>query len=221
MLLTFSLLFINFIGLLYIYFIDKCNHDKIRAAGLSTSLFTFLISLLMWVFFDRSTPWIQFGYFNTSLGLLGVDGISLFFIILTTLLIPLCILTAWKTEFYEVKDYIAYLLLIELFLLLAFLATDLVVFFIFFESTLVPMFILIGVWGSRERKIKASFYLFIYTLFGSVLLLFAVMVIYLEVGSTSFLTLSFNNICFEKQLVLWVLSYIAFSVKTPTFPFHI
>jgi NADH-ubiquinone oxidoreductase chain 4 len=83
------------------------------------------------------------------------------------------------------------------------------------------MFILIGVWGSRERRVKASFYLFIYTLFGSVLLIFAIMVIYLEVGNTTFLILSFNSIGFEKQAILWLFSYIAFSVKTPTFPFHI
>jgi NADH-ubiquinone oxidoreductase chain 4 len=113
------------------------------------------------------------------------------------------------------------LLFIELFLFLAFLATDLIIFFIFFESTLIPMFLLIGIWGSRERKIKAAFYLFIYTLFGSVLLLFSIIVIYLEVGSTSFLILSFNNISFEKQLILWLFSYIAFSIKTPTWPFHI
>lgn len=113
------------------------------------------------------------------------------------------------------------MLLIEFFLFLAFLATDLIVFFIFFESTLIPMFVLIGIWGSRERKIKAAFYLFIYTLFGSILLIFAIMILYLEVGNTSFLILSFNNISFEKQLVLWLFSYVAFSVKTPTFPFHI
>lgn len=221
MLLTCSLLLVNIFGIIYIFFIHSLNHDSIRRAGLNTSLCTFIISLLMWVFFDRSTPWIQFGYYNSSFGLLGLDGISLFFIILTALLTPLCLLTAWKSEFYEVKEYVIYLLLIELFLFLAFLATDLVVFFIFFESTLIPMFILIGFWGSRERKIKAAFYLFIYTLFGSILLMFAIMIIYLEVGNTSFLILSFNNISFEKQLLLWLFSYIAFSVKTPTFPFHI
>jgi len=113
------------------------------------------------------------------------------------------------------------LLLIELFLFLAFLSTDLLIFFIFFESTLIPMFILIGVWGSRDRKIKAAFYLFIYTLFGSILLLFSILVVYLEVGNTSFLILTFNTVSFEKQMILWVFSYLAFSVKTPTFPFHI
>jgi NADH-ubiquinone oxidoreductase chain 4 len=94
------------------------------------------------------------------------------------------------------------LLLIEFFLFLAFLATDLIVFFIFFESTLIPMFILIGIWGSRERKIKAAFYLFIYTLIGSILLLFAIIVVYLEVGQANFFVLSFNTISFDKQLIL-------------------
>ncbi len=218
---TFCLLIINVFGICYIYFLDNLNHDKIRIAGLNTSFFSFFISLLIWIFFDRSTPWIQFGFYNSALGLLGLDGISLFFILLTSFLIPLCILTAWKNEFYEVKEYVIYLLLIEFFLFLAFLTTDLVIFFIFFESTLIPMFILIGVWGSRERKVKASFYLFIYTLFGSILLIFAIMVVYLEVGNTSFLILSFNSISFEKQSILWLFSYIAFAVKTPTFPFHI
>ena len=217
----FSLLFINFLGVCYIYILNNLNHNKIRTAGLNISLSTLFFSLLMWFFFDRSTPWIQFGFYTDTLGLLGIDGISLFFILLTALLIPLCILTSWKSDFYEVKEYILYLLIIKFFLLLAFLSTDLVVFFIFFESTLIPMFILIGAWGSRERKIKASFYLFIYTLFGSILLIFTIMIIYLEVGNTSFLILGLNNISFEKQAILWVFSYIAFSVKTPTFPFHI
>ena len=221
MFLTFSLLFVNILGIFFIFFKQNLDHDSIRYDGLNTTLLTLFISLYMLICFDRAIPWTQFGFYNFNLGLLGVDGISLFFIILTALLISLCLLTSWKSDFYEVKEYVIYLLLIEFFLFLAFLATDLIIFFIFFESTLIPMFILIGVWGSRERKIKAAFYLFIYTLFGSILLLFSIMVIYLEVGQASFFVLSFNTISFDKQLVLWFFSYVAFSVKTPTFPFHI
>jgi NADH:ubiquinone oxidoreductase subunit 4 (subunit M) len=114
----------------------------------------------------------------------------------------LCLLTTWKRKIYEVQEYVIYLLLIELFLFLAFLTTDLIIFYIFFESTLIPMFLLIGVLGSRERKIKAAFYLFIYTLFGSILLLFAIIIIYLEIGNTSFSVLHFNTIIFEKQSIL-------------------
>ncbi len=216
-----TLLFTNIFGICYILLREELHYNNIRVAGLITSFICFIISLFLWVFFDRSTPWLQFAYYSSTFGLLGIDGISLFFIVLTALLTPLCILTSWKSAFFDVKQYVIYLLLIELLLFLAFLATDLIIFFIFFESTLIPMFLLIGIWGSRERKIKAAFYLFIYTLFGSVLLLFAVIVIYLEVGNTSFLILSFNNISFEKQVILWLFSYIAFSIKTPTWPFHI
>ena len=208
-------------GVIYLILNRNLSSSNISLVGLNTSLSTLFISLLIWICFDRSTPWIQFGLSNSSVGFLGVDGISLFFIILTSLLTPLCILTSWKVDFHNIREYVIYLLLIELFLFLAFLSTDLLIFFIFFESTLIPMFILIGVWGSRDRKIKAAFYLFIYTLFGSILLLFSILVVYLEVGNTSFLILTFNTVSFEKQLILWVFSYLAFSVKTPTFPFHI
>lgn len=221
MILTSSLLLVNIFGIIYIFVQNSANQSNIKKVGLNTALLMFLITLIIWIIFDRSTPWVQFGIYHFSVGLLGIDGISIFFIILTAFLGPLCILTSWKSEFYEVKTYILYILLIELFLFLAFLSTDLISFFIFFESTLIPMFILIGGWGSRERKIKAAFYLFIYTLLGSIFLLFSILVIYLETGTTSFLTLSFNTISFDKQIVLWVFSYIAFSVKTPTFPFHI
>ena len=117
---TFCLLFINIFGICYVCLLNNLNHDKIRTAGLNTSLLTLFFSLLIWIFFDRSTPWIQFGIYNSALGFLGFDGISLFFILLTSLLTPLCILTAWKNEFYEVKEYVIHLLLIELFLFLAF-----------------------------------------------------------------------------------------------------
>jgi NADH:ubiquinone oxidoreductase subunit 4 (subunit M) len=107
----------------------------------------------------------------------GIDGISIFFILLTTFIIPLCILTSYKQDFIYKQDYCLYLLAVELFLILAFSATDLLCFFIFFESVLIPIFLIIGIWGSRERRVRATFFFILYTLLGSIFLLFCMLLI--------------------------------------------
>jgi len=151
----------------------------------------------------------------------GVDGISLFFIILSTFIIPLCLLTSWKKNFIQVKEYCIYFLLLEIFLILSFAALDLISFFIFFESILIPMFFIVGIWGSRERRIRAAFLLFLYTLFGSIFLFFSLLILFFDVGTTSFSVLSKISIDLNKQLVLWLFVFLAFSVKIPTIPLHI
>jgi NADH-ubiquinone oxidoreductase chain 4 len=117
---------------------------------------------------------------------LGIDGISLFFVLLTTFITPLCLLSSYKKGLMRIKDYCLSLLLLELFLIFSFVAVDLIAFFVFFESILIPMFFLIGIWGSRERKIRASFFFFLYTLFGSIFLFFSIFVLYYDIGTTNF-----------------------------------
>ena len=154
---------------------------------------------------------------------LGIDGLSIFFLLLTSFLIFLCFLDIWmyETIFNKLKEFVIYFLLLELFLIVAFTTLDLFIFYIFFESVLIPMFLIIGIWGSRERKIRANFYFFIYTLAGSILLFFCITILFFEVYNTQFFVLYSIFMPFEKECFLWVLSFIAFSVKIPMFPFHI
>jgi NADH-ubiquinone oxidoreductase chain 4 len=160
-------------------------------------------------------------YINKFFISFGIDGISLFFILLSTFTIPLCLLTSYKNGLIYVKDFCLYLIILEIFLILSFSAVDLIAFFVFFESILIPMFFIIGIWGSRERRIKASFLFFIYTLFGSIFLFFTILILYYDLGTTNFNILSKSDINLNKQILLWFFCYIAFSVKIPTIPFHI
>jgi NADH-quinone oxidoreductase subunit M len=134
---------------------------------------------------------------------------------------PLCLLTSYKKGLKRVKDYCLSLLLLELFLIFSFVSLDLIAFFIFFESILIPMFFLIGIWGSRERKIRASFFFFLYTLLGSIFLFFSMLILYYDIGTTNFNVLSKCKIHLEKELILWFFFYLAFSIKIPTIPLHI
>jgi NADH-quinone oxidoreductase subunit M len=153
----------------------------IKRVGLFFSFLTFFLSLFLWVFFDKSysrfqfvseLSWSPLANLNFSL---GIDGISLFFVILTTLLFPLCLLMSWNSVTKKIKEYIISFLVMETLLILVFSVRDLLLFYIFFEGVLIPMFIIIGIWGSRERKIRASYMFFLYTLFGSVLMLLSIL----------------------------------------------
>lgn len=195
--------------------------------GLTLSFFVFVCSLLLWVWFDQSTakfqfvvnfPW--FSSFNINCTF-GVDGISLFLILLTTLLFPLCILGSWYSIQKRIKEYLLCFLLMEAFLICVFCVLDLLLFYIFFEGVLIPMFVLIGIWGSRERKIRAAYLFFLYTLFGSLFMLLAILYILVKTGTTNYeilLTTSFSS--FE-QKVLWLAFFASFGTKVPMVPFHI
>jgi proton-translocating NADH-quinone oxidoreductase chain M len=149
----------------------------------------------------------------------GLDGISLFFFILTSLLIFLCILFIWNEI--RFKDYALNLLLIELLLLLVFSVLDIFLFYVFFEAILIPMFVLIGIWGSRERKIRAVYLLFFYTLFGSLLMLIGLLYIYSITGTLNLEYLFTWPFTFEEQCWLWLAFFLSFASKIPMFPFHI
>jgi proton-translocating NADH-quinone oxidoreductase chain M len=149
----------------------------------------------------------------------GLDGISLFFFVLTSLLIFLCILFIWNDV--RFKEYALNLLLIELLLLLVFSVLDVFLFYVFFEAILIPMFVLIGIWGSRERKIRAVYLLFFYTLFGSLLMLVGLLYIYSITGTLNLEYLLSWPFTFEEQCWLWLAFFLSFASKIPMFPFHI
>jgi len=181
----------------------------------------------LWVFFNKSTGIFQFVikiFWLPNLNLnfiLGVDGISLFFVVLTSLLIPLCFLISWNSIERNLKEYLISFLIMEFFLIGVFCILDLLLFYIFFESVLIPMFLIIGVWGSRERKIRAAYFFFIYTLLGSVLMLLSILYIYSEIGTTDYevlLTFSFSKL---EQNILWLTFFFSFASKVPMIPVHL
>ncbi len=129
----------------------------------------------------------------------GIDGISLFFLVLTTMLIPICLLASWESIKFLVKEFFVCFLLLELCLIVVFTTLDLLVFYISFEAILIPMFFIIGIYGARQQKITAAYYFFFYTLAGSVLMLLAIFYLYSKVGSTDYLALISNQVGFEAQ----------------------
>ena len=218
-------------GALLLLFVPGWKPQLLKTLALSVSLFNFLISLLLWIEFDNSTATFQGVFyfpsftsdfsFSTLNFVFGIDGISLFFVILTTFLIPVCILVSWQSITQYCKEYCIAFLVLESLMIAVFSVLDLLLFYIFFESVLIPMFIIIGVWGSRERKIRAAYQFFLYTLFGSVLMLLAVLFIYFQAGTTDLEILYTTQFSEPRQLVLWLAFFASFAVKVPMVPVHI
>lgn len=210
------------------FFIPASEINKIKISSLFFSFLTLLLSIIIWIFFDNSISAFQFIEILTWLPknnincFLGIDGISIFFILLVTLLTPVCLLSSFNVIKNNVKEYIILFLIMETFLLIIFSVLDIIIFYIFFESVLIPMFLIIGIWGSRKRKIRANYLFFLYTLFGSVLMLMAILYIYFTAGTSDYqillLTQPFN---LNLQKILWIAFFIGFAIKVPMFPFHI
>ena len=185
-------IFLPTVGALIILFMsasDELSRRNIRNVALFVTSLTFVISLGLWIWFDPSNPGFQFVEERPWIGNfmsyhLGVDGISVLFVILTTFLLPFCILASWETVQHRIREYMVAFLLLESFMIGVFCALDLMLFYIFFEAGLIPMFLIIGVWGGK-RRIYASFKFFMYTLLGSVLMLLAMMAMYWQAGTTS------------------------------------
>ncbi|MBR2816953.1 MAG: NADH-quinone oxidoreductase subunit M [Reyranella sp.] len=197
-----------------------------RSVALVTSLATFLISILLWVWFDPTKAGFQFEEklaWVPALGIgyhVGIDGISLFFVLLSTLLTPICILASWESVQVRVKEYMIAFLVLETFMVGMFCALDLALFYIFFEGVLIPMFLIIGVWGGK-RRVYAAFKFFLYTLLGSVLMLLAIIAIYWQVGTTDLPTaMEKLNLPFAWQCWLWLAFFASFAVKVPMWPVH-
>nr|QWK44971.1 NADH dehydrogenase subunit 4 [Protohalopteris sp.] len=216
-----------FLGVVSLVLISPTQNLFIKQFALAITSIVFVLSLFLWVGFDQSTPKFQFVVFNLWLPIsninpiLGVDGISLFFILLTTLIFPICILASWFSVRTDVKFYLICFLIMELVLILVFTCLDIFFFYIFFEIVLIPMFLVIGLWGSRQRKIRAAYLFFLYTLLGSLFMLIGVVYIYRLVGSTNYIVLSFIDFSFYDQKWLWLLFFASFAVKVPMLPFHL
>lgn len=220
-----TLLFLPLLGVLLLLPMDEeKNNTLIKQTGLAISLVTFIISLFMWAEFDSSALGYQFVQEFNSLSFchfhIGIDGISLYFVLLTTFITPICILSNYDNLAFGYKYYIIAFLLMETLLIAVFVVLDLMLFYVFFEAVLIPMFLVVGIWGGSTTRIRASFLLFLYTLAGSLFMLLAIMVIYYNVGSTDFTMISLSEISFESQKILWLAFFLSFAVKTPLVPFH-
>lgn len=197
-----------------------------RISTLAASLVALILGLLACLSFDKGVTGFQFTYILTGVWdydlwfSLGADGFSMIFILLTLFIFPVLFLAAWNVVL-EPKRFLNFLLAMELLLVLTFYTTDILYFFILFESLLIPMFILIGVWGARDRKIKAAYYFFLYTLFGSLFMLFGIFYLYFLTGSTSYYVLINSELDTVQQNTIWICFFIAFAVKMPLFPLHI
>eukprot|EP00892_Ulva_mutabilis_P006001 jgi/Ulvmu1/3773/UM177_0023.1 len=232
-----SLKLVPVIAALAIVFLPAWRVNTIRSISLIASLITFLLSLIIWVLFDPTTADFQFRYhmetysgignlFNFSFGF-GIDGINLWLILLTTFLTLICILIGWQIpasleikgpEY--LKTYCLIFLVMQVILIVAFSAQDLLVFYLFFEAVLIPMFLLVGIYGSKPRNIRAAYKMFIYTLIGSLPMLVGILIVYFQCGSTDWHILSTSYFSPSRQIILFVLWFVSFGVKTPLIPLH-
>ncbi|MEX0955777.1 MAG: NADH-quinone oxidoreductase subunit M [Rhizobiaceae bacterium] len=202
----------------------RAARRNIRNVALLTTTFTFVLSLFVWIGFDNSDPGFQMvervEWLDRSISYhMGVDGISMLFVILTTFLMPLCVLASWESIEKRVKEYMIAFLILETLMIGVFCALDLVLFYVFFEAGLIPMFLIIGVWGGK-RRIYASFKFFLYTLLGSVLMLLAVMAMYWNAGTMDIPTLLEHDFPAGMQQWLWLAFFASFAVKMPMWPVH-
>ena len=222
-----TLTFAPLIGALMILFIngdDAVARRNIRNVALLVTSFVFVLSLWIWIDFDRSTADFQFVEKVDWLGggvtyHMGVDGISMPFVILTTFLMPICVLASWEAIEHRLKEYMIAFLVLETLMIGVFCALDIFLFYVFFEGGLIPMFIIIGVWGGK-RRVYASFKFFLYTLLGSVLMLLAIMAMYWEAGTTDIRTLLAYEFPATMQTWLWLAFFASFAVKMPMWPVH-
>ncbi len=222
------IIFLPTVGALFVFLVrgdTRIVARNARMTALWTSLITFVLSLGIWIDFDTSTAAFQFverADWIPILGAsyhLGVDGISMLFVILSTFLTPLCILASWEAIQTRVKEYMIAFLLLETFMVGMFCALDFVLFYIFFEGVLIPMFLIIGVWGGANR-VYAAFKFFLYTLTGSVLMLVAIMVIYFDAETTDIVELLKIGFDPDVQIWLWLAFFASFAVKVPMWPVH-
>lgn len=214
-----------------IIFINRENKKKIFYTSLNWILMVFIIFLINLIIFDNFKSfqnqfilnWFNFNFLDLSWGklLISVDGVSIFFIGLSIILIPICLLISYKTIKFLFKEFVIFLNFTLIFLIIVFSIFDILGFYILFESILIPVFIIIGVWGSRIEKIKAAFYFFFYTLIGSLLMLISLFKLYSITGTTNYENLVIINLPYKLQIWLFLGFFFSLSVKIPMIPFHI
>ncbi len=216
-------MFMPLVGAIIIGFLNRDAKGNARWVALWTTVVTFLISLIIFFKFDTTAGGFQFvesrGWLDVMQFKLGVDGISMLFVILTTFLMPLCILASWVAIEVRVKEYMIAFLVLETLMIGVFCALDLVLFYVFFEGGLIPMFLIIGIWGG-PRRVYATFTFCLYALLGSVLMLLAVMAMYWHTGTTDIPTLMTAKFPADMQWWLWLAFFASFAVKLPMWPVH-
>lgn len=221
--------FLPILGAFFIFIIrgedDKAVAEKAKRMALFSSIFTFCLSIFMCVRFDPNAIGFQFeehyDWFPT-LGItfrMGVDGISLFFIMLSSLLTPVCILASWKSIQKRVKEYMVAFLVLESFMIGTFTSLDAILFYVFFEGVLIPMYLIIGVWGG-ERRVYSAYKFFLFTLAGSVLMLIGLLTLYFEAGTTDIPELIDFEVPLQMQVWIWLAFFASFAVKMPMWPVH-
>jgi NADH-quinone oxidoreductase subunit M len=223
-----ALIMLPLVGAFALLFVDRTNAVFIRNFSLFWSLLVFNCSVFLLAGFDplvsnfqfiESISWLPFANIDI---LFAVDGLSILLIILTTFLIPTCVLLCWKMPNQTLlKDYNIAFLLLESILIGIFCSLDLLVFYLLFEAVLIPMFFIVGIFGSRERKVRASYLLFLYTLVSSILLFVAILFIYFKTGTTNYLLLKTFEFDPVVERLCWLAFFSSFAVKMPLVPFHI
>ena len=222
-----SLILLPLVGSLFVLFIKdnaSKNYQNSKYVALFVSFANFLISIYLWYLFDNSTPEFQFienkqwlkGFVNYTI---GIDGISILFILLTTLITPLCIISIINSITSRVKEFLIAILVMESLMIGVFCSLDLIIFYLFFEGGLIPMFLIIGIWGG-ERRVYSAFKFFLFTLLGSILMLIAIITIYWTAGTTNVIQLYELGIDLKYQNLLWLAFFSSFAVKTPMWPVH-
>ena len=222
-----SITFIPLIGALFVFFTQSEKSERNNGAiyiSIFTSLVNFIITLFLWYSFDKETPDFQFveeinwisGFIKFKL---GIDGISILFILLTALITPICIFSCINSIKSRLKEFLIALLVLETFMSGVFCSLDLVIFYLFFEAGLIPMFLIIGIWGG-PRKVYSAFKFFLFTLLGSVLMLVAIISIYWITGTTDVTQIYQIRIPEEFQYLLWLAFFSSFAVKLPMWPVH-
>ena len=222
-----AIIFIPLIGALFIL-ITKGNQKNVeknsKYVAIFSSLVNFSLSIFLWLIFDETTSDFQFiekkNWINGLISFqLGIDGISILFILLTTFIAPICIFSGIHSIKFKIKDFLIAILLMETLMLGVFCSLDLVVFYLFFEAGLIPMFLIIGIWGGSKR-VYSAFKFFLFTLLGSVLMLVAIISIYWITGTTDVIKLLDLRISEDYQYLLWLAFFSSFAVKIPMWPFH-
>ncbi len=223
-----TITFLPLVGAAIIFFLingdEEVHRRNIRHVALGVTVATFLLSLLIWIGFDFENPGFQFteraAWFGNFMHYeMGVDGISMLFVILTTFLMPFAIWASFGAVVNRLKEYMVAFLVLETLMIGVFCALDIVLFYVFFEGGLIPMFLIIGVWGGK-RRVYAAFKFFLYTLLGSVLMLLAIMAMYWDAGTTSIPDLLAHSFPAQMQTWLWVAFFASFAVKMPMWPVH-
>jgi len=219
--------FLPLVGAIFVLLVpgsDAVAVGNMRRIALATTTITFAFTVAMWGMFDASNTNFQFVQNYEWIGgvigyRMGVDGISMLFVVLTGLLMPLCILASWESIQKRVREYMVAFLILEMLMMGVFATLDLAMFYVFFEGSLIPMFLIIGIWGGK-RRIQASYKFFFYTFTGSVLMLLAIMAMYWQAGTLDIAQLLRADFPPQMQTWLWLAFFASFAVKMPMWPFH-